>query len=309
MQDQGCAVTSAAMVLNYHGMNHFIDGTLIDPGSLNQWFKSNGGYLEGYNKNGEPYSFLNFMKIGQLSRLLFVNGKAPYKLEVKISKAVDTLDSDLLEGNPQILKVRKTGLTNSHFIVATGKDGDDYRINDPEGWSDSLSFFTSPHLGSYRFIKSNTNLSYIVLVANPQVEILVTDSYGRRTGKIIENSNVYDFNEIPTAIYQYEDPISNPYDGSPKNFGIDVNAFYLPKPENSNYIITLSSNEIESYILNANFMRGDGEDENYIYKRAVSIDRKESITVGYTQTSKVIERTRTTFSYVVEDIQLLYSLG
>src|SRR3989338_5941616 len=43
----GCAVTSAAMLLKYYGVDKSPTGESTDPGTLNNWLKANRGYIGG----------------------------------------------------------------------------------------------------------------------------------------------------------------------------------------------------------------------------------------------------------------------
>ncbi|MFV0337477.1 MAG: C39 family peptidase [Chthoniobacterales bacterium] len=108
----GCAVTSAAMVLDFRGVE-------TDPGALNAFLtKLPGGYT--------PQGWIYWEKATELSPEKTA-GMLPH-YEAGASYAL--VDWNLIRGNPVIARVHlKSGIT--HFVVIVGKDGWDYLIQDP----------------------------------------------------------------------------------------------------------------------------------------------------------------------------------
>jgi hypothetical protein len=105
---EGCAVSSAAMVLSYYGIH-------TDPKRLNEFLTLHDGYTD----RGWIYW-----------------EKAADYLPDRIQKAYEDLpsyyliDRNLLLGNPVIVRLRfPQGST--HFVVIVGKQGFDYLIADP----------------------------------------------------------------------------------------------------------------------------------------------------------------------------------
>jgi hypothetical protein len=111
---EGCAVSSAAMVLAYYGVN-------VDPGILNAFLTNNDGYT--------PQGWLYWEKAAA-----FAPGKAKHVYEDAPSYYL--IDSNLLRGNPVIIRIRlRTGIT--HFVVIVGKRGFHYLIQDPASSGDN----------------------------------------------------------------------------------------------------------------------------------------------------------------------------
>lgn len=107
---EGCAVTSASMVLSHYGMK-------VDPLRLNRFLKEHGGY--------EGSGWIKWE-----SAAGFTPGLVEKAYEGAASHA--RIDSNLLKGNPVIVRVRRTdGIT--HFVVIVGKRWRDYLIRDPSG--------------------------------------------------------------------------------------------------------------------------------------------------------------------------------
>jgi hypothetical protein len=105
---QGCALTSAAMVLASYGID-------TDPQRLNAFLDTNGGYT--------PNGWLYWEKAADLAP-----GRVEKAYEDLPSYAL--IDANLLAGNPVIIRLTlRNGTT--HFVVIVGKQGWDYLTRDP----------------------------------------------------------------------------------------------------------------------------------------------------------------------------------
>ncbi len=108
MAEEGCAVSSAAMVLAFYGQD-------IDPGRLNGFLSENGGYT--------PQGWLYWEKAAD-----YHPGLARHAYEDLPSYFL--IDWNLVRGNPVIVRIHlPNGIT--HFVVIVGKAGFDYLIQDP----------------------------------------------------------------------------------------------------------------------------------------------------------------------------------
>lgn len=107
---EGCAVTSAAMVLASYGMD-------IDPGRLNRFLQE---HPQGYTPEGWIY---------WEAAADFAPGITEKVYEDLPSRWL--IDWNLLRGNPVIVRVRLPA--NTHFVVIAGKKGWDYLVLDPGG--------------------------------------------------------------------------------------------------------------------------------------------------------------------------------
>lgn len=309
----GCTITSVAMVLNFHQMTEFPDDAPINPGTLNEWLKNNHGFQTGRDRNG-PYSKFVWSSIPRLTRELFEAEKAPYKLlHKRAGSGVDkdlVLQQDLTNQTPDILGVSNSQ-TNMHFVVAKGKTDSSYAINDPEwNYPDLTSFAGNTFSQLDRYLKSNTNLSYIEMSLNPSVEMIVIDPEGRKTGKQIINGVTQTFNEIPDAIYNFESPISNPnIDGQPENLGVGFNEFILPEPKNGEYKVVISNNDTNFYTLNITTVQEDGADDNVQLVGATGLQNTDQLNINYSQeTSSEIEKV-VTFKSAIADVNELRSIN
>lgn len=122
---EGCAVTSAAMVLASYGSD-------LDPGRLNEFLQKS----EGYTDRG----WLYWEKASEYPPAI-----AEHLYEDDASHFL--IDWNLLRGNPVIVRLRyPDGIT--HFVVIVGKSGHEYLVRDPGSGYErgiyKLSEFGSP---------------------------------------------------------------------------------------------------------------------------------------------------------------------
>lgn len=306
MDRWGCAVTSAAMVLNYHGMTQFQDNTALNPGSLNQWLKTHKGYLTGGSGN-TSYSYLTWPAISKLTKDLFSAGKSNTKLMHKraypSANTTTLLNDDLnIRNFPDILYVNNAS-TSGHFVVAKGVLGNSYAINDPEWNVPTLSSFNNTYTQVDRYIPSNTNLSYMLIVVNPNVELLIVNPNGKKTGKQVVNGQIQEFNQIPDATYAFEAPISNPNDhGDIESLGAGVNVLLLPEPSAGDYQLLASSQTNEGYTVNIALFDQDGDMVVYKPVGHVGPNQDDFFDINYSQTDNANALNIVTFQSTIDDI-------
>jgi hypothetical protein len=108
LAQEGCAVSSAAMVLASYGID-------TDPGRLNRALIENEGF--------EGTSWIRWEKAAE------VTGNVAEKAYEDLP-SYELIDLNLQHRNPVIARVRSKGGT-THFVVIAGKDGYDYLTRDP----------------------------------------------------------------------------------------------------------------------------------------------------------------------------------
>jgi hypothetical protein len=112
----GCAVTSAAMVMKWYGVD-------TDPQRLNQYATAHHGYVGS--------AWLVWESPARLT-------KGGVKKAYEDPPSYWRIDRQLMQGNPVIVRLHLPGGT-THFVVIAGKRGFDYLIRDPgAGWSRGL---------------------------------------------------------------------------------------------------------------------------------------------------------------------------
>lgn len=188
IKSHGCAMTSAAMVLNFWGVP-------TNPIELNEWLRSNNGYSG------------NAVIWGKVSAF----AKTVYGREIKYSadRNADTppgnrysLDQAVCKFGPVVTSVRNGG----HFVIALGRsaDGSTINIGDPLGGIySSLSKYGNTFSG-VRMFSANRNNSpvnkrAISIFMHSPAEVVVTDPNGNRVGYDVKTTTRFD--DVSSAYY------------------------------------------------------------------------------------------------------------
>ncbi len=221
----GCALTSYAMVLKYFGINKLPDGSDLNPGTLNIWLKNNHGYIDGKNSG-----YLNPLAISSLSKQAVKINKITSFDGLEYSRIISTntlpLINELNNNRPAILE------EPGHYIVATGITTNSFSIIDPYYTNRTdLTYYSNAFTSLNKLIPSKTDLSYILIAANQNVNIQIKDSAGNILGnQFLQQPLVSDDN--------------NNTSGDP------LRMVYVQKPPSENYQISLTSDSNEAVSVN-----------------------------------------------------------
>jgi hypothetical protein len=219
IQEYGCALTSVAMVLQYHGHN-------IMPDKLNDWLKQQP---DGYISNG----LVNWLAISRYTKL-HDSSSSPTLEYTRLEPNNTNLTNELESGRPAILK------EPGHFIVAKSILPTTFGINDP-GYPNrkELTSYNNSFLGINSYVPSHSDLSYMMFVTNPNVNL-----------ELLDSSN----SAVDTVSY-VEDPISNLLNPKKKS-GETVKITLIPKPENGKYVLKVTGPKgrynLDSYLYDIN---------------------------------------------------------
>lgn len=194
----GCALTSAVMILNFHGFNYLPNGQVLDPESLNQWLKTQA---DGYIADG----LVNWWAITRLTKQLADQDLALPKLEFSVVTEHWQTTAELLIRS----RVPVIAQVPGHFVVFYGFDQDnhDFLVNDPlVGQRKTVDY---QQINSLRvFQPSFTDLSYLIVAHHPLTEVNITANNGEKieTRQLVEQlttdqSEVY-FTLVPKPIEQ-----------------------------------------------------------------------------------------------------------
>lgn len=193
----GCALTSAAMLLKYYGVDKSPDSFPTTPKNLNEWLKNNEGYTFGSVRwpSIASYSVKANEIFGTQKIRLVGFGQ---------SNDFTTLSNELDSNRPVILSVKD----GSHFVVATGHQGSNYSINDPISQNNTtLQSYGNIFQGMRLYEKTSTDLSTIYISTPAPTEIFITDSLGRKAGKDLASGVIY--SEIPNSFYFLEPTLAD----------------------------------------------------------------------------------------------------
>lgn len=283
----GCALTSAAMVFQYNGINKMPDDTDLTPGTMNTWLKSQP---DGYVRNG----LVNWLALSRLSRLSKPNNS--YSFDALEYDRVNHQDDALLgksiaENIPPILE------EPGHFIVATGTDSANttFFINDPYYLRTSLvdPAYNKNYLSMGTYTPSSTDLSYLMFVVDPDVSINLLNNSGENIGETYLQS-----------------PIQDPLGISNNNIGL-LKMLYFKKPSSGNYSVLLSSNVSEGYTLQSYEYDINGNVKQNAFTGVVGNNNSDTYLINFDKdnSNNSSAYQEVTFMSLKNDIKTFYSLG
>lgn len=211
----GCALTSAVMVLQYHGH-------IVLPDTLNKWLT---GQSDGYIRNG----LINWLAVSRYTKL-HDSTNSPTLEYKRLDPTNENLDNELNNNRPAILK------ENGHFVVATGKTSSSYLINDPGYASrNTLEPYENSYLAINSYTPTHSDLSYMMFVVDSDINIEIKDKNGT---------------VIPTTSY-IEEPINSLNNPNIKS-GETLKIVLLEKPDTGNYRLEITGQkgkyEMNSYL-------------------------------------------------------------
>ena len=245
----GCALTSAAMVLQFHGHN-------VTPSSLNNWLNNQ---KDGYISNG----LVNWLAISRYTK--GHDSPSSPTLEYKrLSPTAENLNTEITSGRPVILK------EPGHFIVAKSKLDGTYGINDP-GYSDreTLNSYGNTFLAVNAYYPTHSDLSYMMFVISPKFDLVLTDDTGNLT-----------------AVDNYIDEPINALTTANKKSGSEVRIVLFEKPETGNYKLTVNGPKgnynLTSYLYDIN-----GQITQQKFTGKLSGQDTDTFKIGFTNKKKV----------------------
>ena len=229
----GCALTSAAMLLNYYDYKNFPDqadwpadlrGKSINPETLNLWLKREAdGYLGA--------ALVNWLAITRLTATLAALSPDEHKtLEFSYAPyQAMTISEQLTAKQPVIADL------DGHFVLITGINDNEenwdgtinnYLINDPADTRKNIDHEQQPIKSLRLFKASHTDLSYFLLISpeelNPK---LLLENKAEELEPVISREN----NLLNSQQDWYE--------------------YYWPKPENGNYLWQFSPSDLSKLAL------------------------------------------------------------
>ncbi len=285
----GCAMTSAAMLLNYYGYTISPSGLASNPQNLNEWLKNNHGY--GSNGNLMWPAVARFAK--EAKNLGWVAQNLP---DLEFTYPVFTFDAiqaDLLNKIPSAVQiVQNTHNTTTyedddlHFVAARGFDdnSETIYINDPldstpgAQLSDNYSGKIFRKFARYAPSIDN-NLSYIWLKLYSLDKDIVVEKDGKKTGV---DSNGTAYAEISGAEYFSEGVIAG--EELTNTSGQGSKNFIIPKPSDGIYNITVFGDPGSD--LDMELFTYDKEANAKVFQEKRTIDDSGILTYTLTYTSE-----------------------
>lgn len=312
IEEFGCALTSAVMVLQYHGHT-------ILPDALNTWLKNQS---DGYIRNG----LINWLAVSRYTKLhdSLTSPTLEYK---RLDANNNNLDNELNLSRPAILK------EDGHFVVATGKTDTTYLINDP-GYSDrnTLESYGNSFLAINSYTPTHSDLSYIMGVVQGDKTIILLDTDNNEIAhSYIETpiKDLYSDNLSPSTSYSvlyFQKPETGKYKlkvNGQGRYNLDLYYYYKDGDFKKNNLIgNLKKNQTNNYEITY-FKNGDIEN---LFNKLINQTKGNKIANTYLKTAyKLYNRNlnkpalvllnnlkratyRGSFSDIREDLSALISL-
>lgn len=234
MAECACAVTSATMVMNKHGVTVAPDGeTPVWPGVVNAYAS---GIIPGQDNGYSGYSFGNFIwsyaeNFSAISANYNNNNKVITKLREEFN--TDRIKELIDQGIPVIQKV--VGKFGIHWVVIKGYDPDNSRliINDP-AYPDPPDEYTyldekyTPASGKSMVIYEHTSSDFrrLQFVTESTNQLLLTNELGQKTGFNLETGKIVE--HIPNSEYIFD-----------QYYGDATSEVEIPPTTNGVYFLTL----------------------------------------------------------------------
>lgn len=228
----GCAMTSAAMVLNYFGVDKDPSGRPTTPETLNNYLSQRPQCDQsGCISYGYKYGGVRWNAIAEYSAAA---NKAfgTQKIVLTRASAYDptATRADIEAGNPVILQ----NTDQTHWFVAKGISGNTFTINDPKFNRTSLADYGNSANLMRTYERTASDFASFEATSKGPTQLLVTDQKGRRTGFDPETNSVVE--EIPNSSYYFERPylsLDTPDETAPAGEG--TYTVLINTPEDRNY--------------------------------------------------------------------------
>ncbi len=277
--DWGCLVTSISMILKYHGIYTFPDGSEITPATLNAWLKNQP---DGFIGSG----LVNWSAVSRLVKQIHnTSGTANLEYSRIAGDDLETAKTQIQNNIPVILEVP------GHFLVGNGvkQDLSDIFITDPLYPHELLSQHQKPLQSTRLLTPSFTDLSYIHMSHDSTIFVELTNP-DSTTPPNYQTYSQFIFNQSQTT-------------KSP-----ELLLHELAKPETQNYLVAISSTTqkpepftltIFTYDINANFT-------NLTYKGiAGTIDSPTLLTIHFDKNTASTLDSNSSFQHLIADISAL----
>ena len=236
---KGCALTALTMALNYPAGS-------INPRSLNNLLITNDAGFNGVN-----------LLFDVATRLASGNARKFHAFESGSTN--DNIEEALCQGLPAIVRVDVP--PGHHYVVVTGKVGGKYLINDPAFGKTTLDQYPNPVARGYvttpnqspapgrqvitsAALSTTATNSSLVVAADTNVELLVVDPAGKRTGFDPTTGNT--IQEIASSVY-FSDSLINAQTGEPPNE--TGHQLQIDSPISGTYQVIVTGRQVGPYTI------------------------------------------------------------
>jgi hypothetical protein len=247
IQEKGCALTSLSMALNTAGIAALPGGLANDPGGLNQFMTNTDTDYFGQSVYWGPATrdaSGNTLKFhySSINSVQDLQGATQY------------LDTVVCQGSPVIVGVNldQQG-TPGHYVVVTGKQGNDYTIADPGFARTMLSDYASQFVTRGFVADPSGDISELNLAVGDAAELLIVNSAEQKTGYDPSVGNVVQ--QIPNSVY-LRDSLQDDRTGAPPT---EIDHFgEIFQPTQGTYQVLVTGLKLGTYSLSERMFSKDG---------------------------------------------------
>lgn len=244
-KDWGCNLVSLLMIMQYHGISTLSDGTNLTPFTLNSWLLAHNGYYHSPNTGN-----INRKSISQLTAEISQTKGTP-KLEFLYveNNLIETAITEIEKNNPVILEL------DGHFVVADGFTADkkDLYIKDPAYNISKLSDHHLPLKSVRLYTPSQTDLSYLSVVADSEVAVALTS----------ESNESQPLNKYSEKLRAFTN-------SSTQIFGPTSTVVEIPKLTTGTYILDINNPLSKSTLVTVTTYTSDGSSKELLSKELPS---------------------------------------
>jgi len=224
----GCAMTAMAMIMRYYGLDKLPDEnqTPLTPAALNNWLKSQ---KDGYIGSG----YINWIAVTRLAKQI---SDAYSNIHITLPKLKFAWANNDLTKIIDHIKNNRPVILNipGHFLVADGytANKEDLYIKDPFYDYQQLSEHNTELLSTRTFTPTQSDLSYLLFIHNPELKIIVLNENG----------------EVLTNQISHIEPIADPLSGTAEINSMMAQTL-IAKPDDGKYFIKLMQDNLGDYQL------------------------------------------------------------
>lgn len=244
IKNKGCALTSLSMALNTAGSSN-------NPGTLNQFMAITDTDYDGLGVNWGPAT-----RDASGGRLEFharrINSINNY------ADAMQYLDTTVCQqGEPVIVGVNLApDGTPGHYVLVSGKIGNDFQIADPGYSNTRLSQYNNDFETRGFVADPPGDISELDFAIGDAAELLIVDPSQRRVGYDPTQGEVLE--DIPQSAY-FRDSLIDDVTGAPPTETTHLVEIFQPSP--GTYQIIVSGKKLGTYVLSTRMFSQDGSSQ------------------------------------------------
>jgi hypothetical protein len=290
------------MALDTAGISTLPDGLANDPGGLNEFMAATDSDYSGLSvfwgpatrdASGDTLKF-HYSTINSVQDL---------------QAATQFLDNAVCQqGNPVIVGVNldQQG-TPSHYVIVTGKQGNDYTIADPGYPKTMLSQYNNQFVTRGFVADPTGDISELNVAVGDTAEFLIINSSGQKTGYDPSVGEIVQ--QIPNSVY-FRDALQDDVTGAPPT---EVDHFgEIFQPSSETYQVLVTGLKLGTYSISTRMFSQDGSPQPDLVVTGIAgpgSSSSFSIQANPAPGSKTTVVAEATFASTLADISNALSLG